>query len=1496
MSLFASFTRFSAQIVAVSLVAFLLSPVAFAQSPSPTVGAPPEDFEQSDHGSFQQQRDDWFYGQRAYPRTQIPAGARLRALKQMDKMLASEAAARAKSGSRNNLPTGNWQVLGPQPLNGFWGVNAGRVTALAVDPTNSNIVYLGAALGGIWKTTNGGTTWTPMTDQQASLATGSIAIDPQNHNTIYVGTGEANNAIDSYYGAGILKSTDGGTTWTNYPGPFAGGTNGGARIGGIAVQPTNSSIVLAAVGCCSPSFNSGVFRSTDAGMTWIQVLNVNSNQAYNVIFDTVTPNTVYASVDGNGVYKSTDGGQTWVARNGTGSNTLPTSGTGRVALAMDPNVTTTLYVGINNSATSALQGFYKTTDGGANWTQLVNVPDYCNGQCWYDNAIAVAPGNSNVLFVGGDNATPIIRSIDGGSTWTIITAVHPDSHAFAFSSDGKKLYNGDDGGIWSTTDITNATMTWTSLNQGLATIQYYPGPAIDPTNANNGYGGTQDNSTEHYTGTTAWTSVFCGDGGRNLFDFTTPSTIYVNCISLSLYKSTDSGVTFNPVTNGINFADLVMWVPPVAMDPGNSQRLYFGTQFIYQSTNGATSWTPISPDLTLGGNALSSIAVSPVDSNTVYVASGDARLHVSKNALSGTSATWTDITQTNLPNRFITAVVPDPHSASIAYAIYSGFDGGGDANGHIFMTANTGATWTDITNNLPDVPANGLVVDPDQAGVLYVATDIGVFYTTTSGSGWNTLVTGLPRVAVVDLAFQHQTHTLWAATHGRSMWGINTANVLNIFAVTSISPTSATAGGATFTLTVNGVAFDSTCKAQWNGANLTTTFVNTGVLTATVPANDIATAGTSQVTVFCTSTSQTSGSFAFQVNNPVPAATSLSPATASMGGTAFTLSVTGSSFVNGATVQWNGSARTTSFVSSTQLNATINAADITNSGTASVTVNNPTPGGGVSNALTFTINNIIPTLTSLAPTSQTAGGVTFTLTVNGTGFVTGAIANWNGAALATTFKSSSKLTATVPAVDIANAGTFPVTATNPAPGGGTSASQTFTVNNPRPTITTLAPTSKTAGGAAFTLSVTGTNFVSTSVVNWAGTARTTSFVSKTKLNATINAADIALAGTFKVTVTNPTPGGGTSGSSDFTVNNAVPTLASISPTSASTGSAAFTLTTTGTNYVAGSKIQWNGTNLATTVVSATSLTATVPASDIASAGTASVTVNNPTPGGGTSATKTFNINNAVPTITSLNPASATAGGAQLTVTVNGTGFVTNSTVNWNGAGRATTYTSSTKLTATITAADIALAGTANITATNPAPGGGTSANSTFTINNPKPTITSASPANTTAGGAAFTLTLTGTNYVKTSAVQWNGSARTTTYVSATQIKATITAADIATGSTAQVTVNNPTPGGGTSPNFSYTVNNPLPVATSVSPNSVTHGGADFTVTVTGSGFVANSTVRWNGGSMTTTFVSATKLTAVVPAAKTATKGTSNVTVNNAGPGGGTSGSLTFTVN
>lgn len=473
----------------------------------------------------------------------------------------------------------------------------------------------------------------------------------------------------------------------------------------------------------------------------------------------------------------------------------------------------------------------------------------------------------------------------------------------------------------------------------------------------------------------------------------------------------------------------------------------------------------------------------------------------------------------------------------------------------------------------------------------------------------------------------------------------------------------------------------------------------------------------------------TQGTITVQQPNPVPAITSLSPNSATAGTSAFTLTVNGTGFVGASTVWWNGSQRTTQFVSATQMTASISAADIATAGTVSVVVNNPAPGGGSSSAATFTINNPAPAITSLSPNSALTGGAAFTLTINGTGFVNASSVWWNGSPRTTQFVSATQLTASIPASDIASAGTASVVVQNPAPGGGSSPAATFSINNPAPAITSLSPNSAIAGGAAFTLTINGNGFLNASTVWWNGTQRMTQFVSATQLTASISASDIATAGTASVVVQNPSPGGGSSPAATFAINNPAPAITSLSPNSATAGGAAFTLTINGTGFINASSVWWNGSSRTTQFVSATQLTASIPASDIASAGTASVVVQNPAPGGGSSPASTFTISPVIaptPTTTSISPSVAVAGGAAFTLTVNGTNFTATSTVNWNGSPRTTQFVSATQLTAAILAADIATAGTVAVTVVTPAPGGGTSNAQTFTIASPVASVSAAS--------------------------------------------------------------------------------------------------------------------------------------------------------------------------
>ena len=438
-----------------------------------------------------------------------------------------------------------------------------------------------------------------------------------------------------------------------------------------------------------------------------------------------------------------------------------------------------------------------------------------------------------------------------------------------------------------------------------------------------------------------------------------------------------------------------------------------------------------------------------------------------------------------------------------------------------------------------------------------------------------------------------------------------------------------------------------------------------------------------------------------------------------------------------------------------------------------------------------------------------------------------------------------------------------------------------------PSLSSLSPNSANAGGAAFTLTVNGSGFVSGSTVQWNGSALSTTYVSASQLTASVSASFVASQGTANVTVQNS--GGAASSPLTFTINQPVaPSLSSLSPNSATAGGAAFTLTVNGSGFVSGSTVQWNGSAISTTYVSASQLTASVSANLIASQGTANVTVQNS--GGAASSPLTFTINQPVaPSLSSLGPNSAAAGVPAFTLTVNGSGFVSGSTVQWNGSTVSTTYVSASQLTASVSANLVASQGTASVTVQNP--GGATSNALTFTIN-PSGTLSlsSLSPNSATAGGAAFTLTVNGSNFVSGATIMWNGTSVSTTFIGGSQLTALASATLIASQGTASVTVQNP--GGATSNALTFTISAPLSLS-SLSPNSATAGGAAFTLTVNGSGFLSGAIVQWNGSALSTNFIGASQLTASVSAGLIATQGTASVTVQN--PGAATSNALTFTI-
>jgi hypothetical protein len=1147
---------------------------------------------------FLRLRQDWFFKPRAFPIGFIPQGARERALEQKKQMYLREGRFNllaAPSGVGFAAPptgtSSNWTSIGPQATSTqfFAPFTSGRVTALAVNPSNASNVYLGGADGGLWVTTDGGTTWTALAQTEnppssgiPTIAVGSLAVDPTTCGasvctTVYVGTGEDNFGAENIYGEGVLKCTvTAGTpptatctqdsTFHLAAGAPLDNLRGGPMIGALAVNPKSGSngILLAGVRGRGTAIQSGVYCSQDAGVTWKPVFGISGIVGTDVAFTSdgfafVALGFPFGDAANNGIYKSkaaliasctTDA--SGVAPSSSPNWTkqvlpagTPSASLGRITLAIFPSPTSTganatVYAAIADSTTTSsnLLGLIKTTNGGTTWTQLTGDPriqsgngGVCDGQCFYDMPLAVSPASaSDVFFGGAASKGTLIRSRDGGATWTEISrnnvsgatdSIHVDMHAIAFSGNGSTMFVGNDGGAWKATNPTGTAGTgfWTNLNQNLGITQFYPGVSIHPSNPGFSMGGTQDNDVQVYQGSNGsplvWNSAEIGcDGGFTAIDFSIPSTSYGECeyipnnppFPLILTTFNGDGILGNGflVNTGIDPTDRGSFIPPLVMDPNTSTTLYFGTCRVWASTDSANSWNPISPDLTSPSHfagcsnaatgVLSTIAAAPGNSSIIYAGSDTSDIEVTSNG----GTTWTSIAPATLPTRAVTQVAIEPSNPAIAYATFSGFGTCATfcsgPTGHVFKTINgtagAGTTWTNISGNLPDIPVNAIVIDPADSthNTLYVGTDIGGFFTITGGTTWSPLgaAGSLPNAQILALALHNASRTLRAATHGRGVWDLNLAGA-GAFSIASISPFMANAGAASitnFAVTGSGFTSNSVVKFALNGTttSLTTSCPTATSCTATIPAAQLLSGGAASVTVTNTSPAGTTNAVPFTILNPIPVINTISPTTVASGTTNFSLIVNGGSIIcggaNATVVLFNGAARSNiTACSPTSLTVTLPNSDLTTAGTFPIDLFTPQPGGGPDTNLTpptLTItqaNNPVPTITTLSPTSKTAGGPAFTLTVNGTNFVNASTVNFAGAARTTTFVSSTQLTAAILASDIATAGTPAVTVTNPAPGGGTSNSVNFSVTSTG-TFTISGSTATVTAGASGTSTIT----------------------------------------------------------------------------------------------------------------------------------------------------------------------------------------------------------------------------------------------------------------------------------------------------------------------------------------------------------------------------------------------------------------------------------------
>lgn len=795
------------------------------------------DGEAENEGNLILQRDQYFSDRRTAGTTPLDmsqAGA-LRA----QAAIHGKALGHNKASAGLSTPTtfnGTWSLIGPTGLNqptrdsGNVIRVSGRIGALAIRQDGTRI--LGAAGGGIWVWD--GTKWVPKTDNMPSLHIGALAVAPSNDNVVYAGTGEGALSGDSYFGNGVLKSTDGGNTWSHVSGDFFYGVS----ISRIVVDPNNANHLYLATlrgrggnHRTSPVQHSrfGIWESTDGGTTWnlLKQAPQGTNGTTDLELDPQNGD-LYASFWGDAIYKSTNGGGSWKKiMNGLPSTPYYAAGLTRFSISLSHpagQAQATLYAGFDwydSSAHYHQSEVFKSTNAGGSWTQITapdpsgtfnkdNPSGYCATQCFYDNVVEADPTNPDTVFVAGvydyaHGAGGIFRSTDGGQNWTNLGYdQHPDFHALAYDpSNTQHVMIGSDGGVWYSPDLGGrpsnsdplSAADWTDLNRTLST-QTFTSIATNPTNPPFVWGGSQDNGTEHTFGSTSnWYDLFSGDGGQVLVDPENSNYVYGTYYGISPYRDAcpTAGFCFfsnQYIRNGIDLNDRSEFYVPWVMDPNDPSRLFLGTYRLYRTDNAqadssaAVHWNAISGDLTTGctgaapnggrGCTISAIGVGGGDG--VYTGSEEGLVYVSPNAKSSDNPTWTNVTG-NLPERPVSSIAVDRSNYRIAYLGLGGFNPGTVGQpGHVFKTTNGGKKWTNISKNLPDTPVNSVVLDPSYPDTLYVATDVGNFVTYNGGSTWSQLGTGLPAVSVWQLSLdpsQPGVRTLAAGTYGRSAWELN---------------------------------------------------------------------------------------------------------------------------------------------------------------------------------------------------------------------------------------------------------------------------------------------------------------------------------------------------------------------------------------------------------------------------------------------------------------------------------------------------------------------------------------------------------------------------------------------------------------------------------------------------------------------------------------------------------------------------------------------------
>ncbi|MGA9117229.1 MAG: FlgD immunoglobulin-like domain containing protein [Bacteroidota bacterium] len=694
------------------------------------------DSTQKGKGWKQFKRWEWFWEQRVWPSGEFPDPMQL--WNESRRVRPPGAAAGAQNA-------GNWSEMGPgESPGGYAGL--GRLNCVRVNPLNPDILWVGSASGGLWKSPDGGWTWSTQTDELPSIGVTDLVIQPSDTSIMYLATGDGD-AGDTY-SVGILKSTDAGETW-NTTG-LAWSTSQTRRISRLLMHPSDPLTLIAA--------GSGIHKTTDGGATWAQV---QSGTFRDMEFRPDDPSVLYASGASGSIHRSTNGGNSWLPVTAG----LPGGG-GRVALGVTPAAPAYVYALFASSSSSGFQGFYRSTDGGATWSLRSSSPNILGwsetgsdggGQGWYDLCMAVSEFNPGEVYTGGINAW---KSTDGGLTWRLasfwygiggVSTVHADQHDFHFVPGSDILYAGNDGGIYRTVD---GAATWQWLGSGLRPTQFYR-LGLSATDPGLLIAGSQDNGTKALAAG-SWNDVLGGDGMEAMVDHTNPLVMYGSLYYGDIYRSVNGGSSFSLISGGI--PETGAWVTPYIMHPSNHLLLYAGYTSVWKSADGGSTWQSIGSP---GGGTLTILASAPSDPRVIYAGRGSSLARTTD----GGATSWQPV-PVPTSSASLTYLAVHPQDPLHLWVTCSGYS----APNKVFESTDGGWSWTNISGSLPNVPVNCIVYQNNSPERVYVGTDIGVWYRDLTHPDWQDFNNGLANVVVSELEIQDAARKLRAATYGRGIW------------------------------------------------------------------------------------------------------------------------------------------------------------------------------------------------------------------------------------------------------------------------------------------------------------------------------------------------------------------------------------------------------------------------------------------------------------------------------------------------------------------------------------------------------------------------------------------------------------------------------------------------------------------------------------------------------------------------------------------------------